>query len=240
MSKVDSQDIVIKGLRDGLSVTLPGVEPWVEALSALEARLLQTPAFFKGARIALNAGSRALNEADMRQARDLLARHDVTLWAITSEDADTRRIASGLGLDMPPAPPAPAKPREWSVGIEAEPQVLSVPLDEWPDAGLVVRRTLRSGQALRHPGSIVVVGDVNPGAEIVAGGDILVWGKLRGTVHAGALGNEEAIVCALDLAPTQLRIGSRIARSPDDRRRKPRPEVARIRGGQIIAEPWGA
>ena len=76
--------------------------------------------------------------------------------------------------------------------------------------------------------------------EIIAGGDIVVWGKLRGTVHAGALGNQDAIVCALDLAPTQLRIGSHITRSPDDRRRKPRPETARVRDGQIIAEPWGA
>jgi septum site-determining protein MinC len=113
----------------------------------------------------------------------------------------------------------------------------SAPPDD-PEAGLVARRTLRSGQQLRHPGSITVIGDVNPGAEIVAGGDIVVWGKLRGTVHAGAMGNETAVVCALDLAPTQLRIAQYIARSPEGRRRKPTPEVARVRDGKIVAESW--
>ena len=238
----DPKSIIIKGMREGLSVTLPGDSAWAEALASLEGRLTEAPAFFKGGRVALIVGPRSLSEADMRRARDLLARHDVTLWAISGEQSDTRRIAAELGLDMPlPAQSASptVEPRKWDVAIEGEQEPPSMPLDEWPDAGLVIRRTLRSGQSLRHPGSIAVIGDVNPGAEIIAGGDIVVWGKLRGTVHAGALGDEEAIVCALDLAPTQLRIGGHITRSPDDRRRKPQPEMARVRDGQIIAEPWG-
>jgi septum site-determining protein MinC len=240
MADVDPRNIVIKGMREGLSVTLPAAGTWAEALAALEARLTQAPAFFKGGRVALMVGSRALHEDDVRRARDLLAVHDVTLWAVASDDAETQRIAAGLGLDMPPpTPPPPVEARTWQVAVESEPPAAPVSLDEWPDAGLVVRRTLRSGQSLRHPGSIAVVGDVNPGAEIIAGGDIVVWGRLRGTVHAGALGDEEAVVCALDLAPTQLRIGSRISRSPDERRRKTRPEMARVRDGQIVAEPWG-
>ncbi len=242
MVDADPKNIIIKGIREGLSVTLPDGGAWAEALAALEVRLTDAPTFFKGGRVALMVGPRALGEGDMRQARDLLARHDVTLWAVGGEDAGTRRIAAGLGLDVPLparlAPPA-GEPRKWDVAVEGDQVPLSMPLDEWPDAGLIVRRTLRSGQSLRHPGSITVIGDVNPGAEIVAGGDIVVWGKLRGTVHAGALGDEEAIVCALDLAPTQLRIGGHITRSPDDRRRRPRPEMARVRDGQIIAEPWG-
>lgn len=242
MLKIDPIQIIIKGIRDGLSVALPTAETWPDALAALEARLLAAPAFFKGGRVALLTGARGLSEDDMRQARDLLARHDVTLWAIVSGEPDTQRTAAGLGLDVPPPPEPPrepVEPREWEVAIEDRPQPPTVPIEEWPDAGLVVRRTLRSGQSLRHPGSVTVIGDVNPGAEIIAGGDIVVWGKLRGTVHAGALGSQDAIVCALDLAPTQLRIGSHITRSPDDRRRKPRPETARVRDGQIIAEPWG-
>lgn len=82
--------------------------------------------------------------------------------------------------------------------------------------GLLVRRTLRSGQVLQHLGHVVVIGDVNPGAEIIAGGDVVVWGRVRGTIHAGALGDNKAIVCALELRPTQLRIGSHIATSPPE------------------------
>jgi septum site-determining protein MinC len=87
---------------------------------------------------------------------------------------------------------------------------------------------------------VVVLGDVNPGAEVIAGGDVIVWGHLRGIVHAGAMGDPERCVCALDLSPTQLRIGSHIARPPDEKRRRKesRPERAFIIDDQIIAECW--
>src|SRR3990172_6792474 len=97
MVSVDPKSIVIKGIRDGLSVTFPEGGTWPEALAALDVRLTQAPAFFKGGRVALMVGARALAEDDMRQARDLLVRHDVTLWAIVGEDAETQRIGAGLG-----------------------------------------------------------------------------------------------------------------------------------------------
>ena len=235
--------IIIKGSREGLLITL-GPGAWHTALVALEARLIATPEFFKGARVALLAGNRKLVEADVRAARDLLAHHDVLLWGIIGDDEETQHVAAVMGLNaelpqrdrMMPRP-ASAEPEP---PIEPESTVTpreAAPADD-PEAGLVARRTLRSGQQLRHPGSITVIGDVNPGAEIVAGGDIVVWGKLRGTVHAGATGNETAVVCALDLAPTQLRIAQYFARSPEGRRRKPTPEVARVREGKIVAESW--
>jgi septum site-determining protein MinC len=105
------------------------------------------------------------------------------------------------------------------------------------EQAVLVRRTLRSGFSLQHPGHVVVIGDVNPGAEIIAGGDVIVWGRLRGMVHAGANGNEAAVVCALDLSPTQLRIAGQIAVTPQ-RRGKSQPEMARLRNGQVVAEPW--
>ena len=86
-------------------------------------------------------------------------------------------------------------------------------------------------------GHVTVIGDVNPGAEIVASGDIVVWGRLRGVAHAGADGNDEAIVCALDLEPMQLRINDKIAITPK-RKGKAQPEVARVIDNQVIAEPW--
>jgi septum site-determining protein MinC len=109
-------------------------------------------------------------------------------------------------------------------------------------AGLVVRRTLRSGQAINHPGHVVLIGDVNPGAEIVAGGDVIVWGKLRGTVHAGASGTDDAVVCALQLAPSQIRIGGLVARPPEWEQPSAHgqtvAEIASVQGGQIVVERW--
>lgn len=110
-----------------------------------------------------------------------------------------------------------------------------------PDLGggqaILVHRTLRSGHVIRHPSHVVVIGDVNPGAEIVAGGNVVVWGRVRGVVHAGATGNTNAVVCALDLAPTQLRIGTQISISPE-RKGKPRPEMAMLKEGQFVAQSW--
>jgi septum site-determining protein MinC len=105
--------------------------------------------------------------------------------------------------------------------------------------GVLVRCTLRSGQIIRHPGHVVVIGDVNAGAEVIAGGDVVIWGRLRGTVHAGAAGDDHAIVCALELAPTQLRIGKHIARPPEGKpRRGIMPEVASVETEKIIVQAW--
>src|SRR6266699_1466200 len=106
------------------------------------------------------------------------------------------------------------------------------------DDTLFLRRTVRSGQAIQHESNVVVLGDVNHGAEIVAGGDIIVWGVLRGMVHAGYPNNENAYVCALLLAPVQLRIAHLLSRPPDGAEVQPRPEVAAIRNERIIVETW--
>ncbi len=100
------------------------------------------------------------------------------------------------------------------------------------------RGTLRGGQTLQQLGNVVVVGDVNPGAELIASGDIVVFGALRGTAHAGAQGDASARVFALDLAPTQLRIATYIA-ADDGKRRTVRPEVAYVEGDRIAIVAHG-
>ena len=80
---------------------------------------------------------------------------------------------------------------------------------------LYIHRTLRSGQSLTSEGNIVVIGDVNPGAEIVAKGDITVWGVLGVIAHAGSDGNTYSRIRALKLNAIQLRIGDIFARRPD-------------------------
>jgi len=105
------------------------------------------------------------------------------------------------------------------------------------ESAILVQRTLRSGFKISYQGHVIVMGDVNPGAEIIAGGNVMVWGRLRGVVHAGAEGNEKAVVCALDMEPTQLRIGSLIAVTPK-KTGKHQPEIASVQNGQVVAESW--
>jgi septum site-determining protein MinC len=138
--------------------------------------------------------------------------------------------------------PAEAAPRTVPVMPRLGP---SRPPADAPPAGLavdmtptlLVRRTLRSGQRVRYNGNVVVLGDVNPGAEIVAAGDIVVMGTLRGVAHAGATGTGDAIVAAFRLQPVQLRVGTVIGRAPDGQpHRAEAPELARVRDGVLVIE----
>ncbi|MBT9313369.1 septum site-determining protein MinC [Leptothoe kymatousa] len=101
------------------------------------------------------------------------------------------------------------------------------------DAPLYLQATVRSGTEIRHPGSIVVLGDLNPGGSLVAAGDIFVWGRLRGVAHAGSEGNADCRIMALQMEPTQLRIADKVARAPEKPPAHYQPEVAYISQGSI-------
>jgi septum site-determining protein MinC len=217
--------VQIKGIRDGLLITL-GEGAWDETSKSLLEQIDQQAEFLRGARLALDVGNRILRAAEMGQLRKDISERGLNLWAVVSNSPTTERTAQALGLST-----QLSKPKT---------DLAAPPLDTTLHSGegaILVRRTLRSGFSLQHPGHVVVIGDVNPGAEVIAGGDVVVWGRLRGVVHAGAEGNEDAVVCALDLSPTQLRIAGQIAITPK-RRGKPHPEVAHLYEGQVVAEPW--
>jgi septum site-determining protein MinC len=101
---------------------------------------------------------------------------------------------------------------------------------------LTVHRTVRSGSAVRFDGDVTVFGDVNPGAQVTAAGSVVVLGALKGVVHAGATGAEDAFILALSLRATQLRIGRRIAIPPEEPSEG--PEIAIVRDGRIVIEPY--
>lgn len=138
--------------------------------------------------------------------------------------ADRRRRgeASVRRADLPPDTPV--------AGSSQSPTLHVV---ESPPATLYHAGTVRGGQALHHVGNILVVGDVNPGAELIATGDIVVFGRLGGVAHAGAQGDERARVYALDLDATQLRIATCIATDDRPPAIPARPEVALVRDARI-------
>lgn len=222
--------ITIKGIREGLLVTVGDAESWPLTAHGLLTRIDQATDFFKGAKLALAVGPRALSAADLGRLRDDLSERNVSLWAVLSDSPLTTKAAQALGLNVALPTSTPAKREQPDREVNPE---------EVRQEAVFLRRTLRSGRSVRHPGHVIVVGDVNAGAEIVADGDVVVWGHLRGTVHAGAGGDAEAVVCALDLAPTQLRIADLIAISPAHKG-EPRPEMAHIKDGRIVAERWSA
>jgi septum site-determining protein MinC len=224
------QMVVIKGIKDGLLVSLSASEEWHSITTDLAARIDQQSSFFAGARITIELGERPVPKHELSSLKALLERRGLSLWTVLSDSQTTIEAAQALDLKTSTINRIPG--RDESEGTETA-------SEEEGAVGLMIRRTLRSGRTIHSAGHVVVLGDVNPGAQIVATGDVIVWGKLRGSVHAGADGDESAVVCALDMSPTQLRIARHITTSPPDkRRRQPKPEMASVRQGQIIVEAW--
>ena len=102
---------------------------------------------------------------------------------------------------------------------------------------LIVNKTLRGGQEIRTESSVMIFGNVNPGAQVMAGGNIDIRGTCRGIVHAGAFGDASACVVADRLMPMQIRIADIIARSPDNMEKAEQAEKASIKDGHIVFEP---
>lgn len=225
-------NVAIKGTRNGLLLTLEPETPFGELLKALSERLAEAPGFFRGASLSVDTSRRILRVSERTQLEALLAHYQMSIAPLEASPAtrDLRFPASPPLTTLPSAPSSPLSLTDEGVAAVRD-------LRESSDT-LFLRRTIRSGQAIHHPSNVVVLGDVNPGAEIVAGQDIIVWGVLRGMVHAGYPDNEGAMVCSLMLAPVQLRIAHLLSRPPDGLEVQPRPEVATIRNGQIVVEAW--
>jgi len=229
--------MAIKGTREGITVSLGDAE-LDQLLADLGLELQAKAGFLRGSTVTLDAADRELKRDEIERIRAVLVEHELSLKAVTTEDAATAAAAEELGLRVT----APLSPREApSTPSAAMMAYAGVSRQASPlegSRGILVKHVVRSGKIVRHQGHVVIIGDVNPGGEIIAGGDVIVWGSLRGTAHAGAAGDTGAVICALDMRPLQLRIGETVAR-PDERvALGTGPEMARILDGRIVVEPW--
>lgn len=223
MKTMEETPITLKGTAEGILLK-PKSYVWDVVLEALAHALAEAEDFFRGGRLILELGTRELTQDQLNAIRALLMNYDIALWAVVSDNERTVRLARSNGILT--RLPKESEPKKTTTELPPEQQAL------------FVQQTLRSGQKIQYPGHVTLIGDVNPGAEIVAGGSILVWGTIRGMAHAGAFGDEEAVICALDLQPAQVRIAGYIGRAPEQHRHTSEPEIARIEDGRIIAEAW--
>lgn len=232
---MNASDIVtIKGIKDGLLVTLSPTEEWQLITQELATRIDEKAGFFSGARVTVDVSERPVPKYELTSLKAVLERRGLTLVVVQTSSKTTFDSAQSLDLRT-------NTPEDNNVRNVNDDVLDTLPIDpEEPSIpGVMIRRTLRSGRTVHSRGHVVVYGDVNPGAQIIATGDIIIWGKLRGTAHAGAEGNMDAVICALDMSPNQLRIADLIVTSPEDKKRDIKPEVASVRNDQIIVEAWG-
>lgn len=228
----DDDMVAIKGIGEGLTISLSATEEWLHITEVLARRIDQQSAFFNGAKLTINLGQRPVPKHELSGLRALLERRGLVIDLVVSDSRTSIEAAQALDLRAEPLNPE---------AVLADPEfaeTMPISSEEAGTTGVLMRRTLRSGRTIRSDGHVVVMGDVNPGAEIIAAGDVFIWGRMRGNVHAGAQGDETAVVCALDMIPNQLRIAGYITTSPAEKHRKPKPEVAMVRDGQIVVEAW--
>ncbi len=215
--------VQIKGIRDGLLVTFADAS-WEELRHALIAQIDARSSFYQGARLAMDVGTQILKVNDLVELRDLLSERNVALWAVISESPTTEQTAQLLGLATRISKPRPEEQKQYA--------------DVTNETALFLYKTIRSGTRIEYPGNVVIVGDVNPGAEIVAEGNVIVWGRVRGMIHAGSKGDRNAFICALDLSATQLRIADEVSANLSPQK-NPMPEIASINPeGRLQAELW--
>jgi septum site-determining protein MinC len=199
-----------------------GVITWPEQLQQLKQRLETSDRFWQPDTVVhLMAQERLLDARQLQALHDVLSEAQLTLKRVFTSRRPTAlaAITAGYSVDQQEAvntllqsPPEPG-------------QALAEPL--------YLHTTVRSGVEVRHPGTLIIMGDANPGSSLVAEGDILVWGRLRGTAHAGVAGNRARRIMALQMQPTQLRIADLVARPPDATPGDYLPEVAYIGGDTI-------
>jgi septum site-determining protein MinC len=208
----------LRDLLEGAGIALRGIAGFDEGLQTLAER---EGLAFESPRAELDR-RRAMRPREAARLSDA-ARSLVADFAGARDDIAQRRRRGEASVPRQQPDPPPARPAPALHAVEA------------PPTTLYHAATLRGGQVLHHTGNIVVVGDVNPGAELLATGDILVFGRLAGIAHAGAQGDDSARIYALDLAPTQLRIATSFAADSEPKRRStPVAEAAIARDGRIV------
>jgi septum site-determining protein MinC len=178
--------------------------------------------------VTLEADDWLLRLPELRALLTQLEMRGLRMVGLRSRRRETLVAASALGLVVEwPGEPERGGPSDLAQAAAATPE----------QALTIHRGTLRSGDHLQTEGSVLLLGDVNPGARISACGHVLVWGRLRGVAHAGRWGERGARIIAMQLRPLQLRIAEAVARGPEDLPPEGLAEQARLVDGEIRIEP---
>ena len=261
--------VTARGTGEGLVIRLDGRVAPKQLQSALYDFILSRKSFLAGNSVAFEWVSAEAPPEVVEQLRTMLAEefevslrgsflHRLNAERANPERSKSDRAPSGLQVEV--LEEQKSGPQSLGLfggieGLEASSGMRQSEMNEFrpvrggrtvassawddPDARIVYA-TLRGGQKIETEHSLIVVGDVNSGAELIAGGDIVVLGVLRGVAHAGAYDETGGgrFIFALSLQPTQLRIGMVISRGTQESGGG--PEIARVDGNIIMVEPYHA
>ena len=220
---MNSQPVVIKSSKNGINLVLDDKLSFTEILEEIKKKFIDSEKFFKNAHIAISFEGRALSQEEQFEIIEMIQQcTTITIICILDHDELMDEVMQRR--------------------INAYQESHS------PQTGQFYKGTLRSGQQIESETSMVVLGDVNPGAKVIAKGNIVILGALKGSAYAGANGDSGCFVAALEMDPVQIKIGDYIGRSADKKepskglRRKVKtetavPQIATVYDQQILIEP---
>ena len=206
--------IVIKGNKEGINtqIDISKFADFEDMLMNLIKKLSKGKHFYKGTTLILKIHLKAITQKNVQTLKEVLL-NQIELKDIVLEDNE-KNIEKDEEKDK----------KVFSGVYEGKTRF--------------IRKAVRGGQCINYPGNIVIIGDVNSGAEVSAAGNVIVLGTLKGKVSAGTNGNTKAFIAAFSLQPELLKIAKCMAMSPDDTGKPKYPELAKIKDGVIIVEPY--
>lgn len=212
--RIDNNSVIIKGNSYGIIVVMNPDIDFDDLKEQIREKFRESSSFFKNAKMAISFEGRLLTNEEQRDILDIIEKNtDMHIVCVIDND--------------------PKKEEFFKKTVEQKLMELE------NNTGQFYKGILRSGTSLEFENSVVIIGDVNNGARVVSKGNIIVLGSLKGNAFAGATGNTNSFVVALDMKPTQIRIADTIARSPDKPVREPLKEakIAFLEDGNIYIEP---
>ncbi len=212
-----ASDLVsIKGTRNGLLILLDPNKDYEEIRQNLMRKMESARGFFKGANFSLYQGPNGIPIKQKNELESICRQYGL----IPNADQTTPvRIISKI-----------KKATQTSRPIISQ--------ETGGEAALMVQRSLRAGQCVTNKKHIVVLGDVNPGAEVISGGNVMVIGSCRGVIHAGAGGNRSARIIARRLNPTALSIAGERLNPETAFSRLDEYQTVRLAGEKFIFEKY--
>ena len=228
--------VVIKGNKYGIIVMLDENLSFSELKEAVASKFKESSKFLGDSAMGITFEGRILSDEEIRELLDVISDNSkVNIVCVMDTDKQREEMFKNAVESV-------SVPKEVFVQEEVLPEQ-SESLYTPGSEGQFYRGTLRSGQVIECEGSIVILGDVNPGAKVVSSGNVVILGALKGTVYAGVTGDASSFVVALEMSPMQIRIGDYIARSADStgklkaKKAKAETKIAFVENGNIYIEP---
>lgn len=225
--------VTIRGKENGLEIRLSEKSTYPVLREELIQVLKQNSGFFKDSRTKVVLRGKSLSEAQRKEIKRVFAMDYGISDVLYGDEADLLREVE---LKIEAAPKLREQKEDVTPGIPA-PDTDLISTSYFDAQSIFINNTVRSGQRIECEGDIVIIGDVNPGAEVIAGGSIAVFGKLKGLVHAGCAGRKDVCVAAVNMSPKQLRISGRVVTFPNGGKETGGAEVAEFRDGRVVIRP---